>query len=56
MSFLRKGLGVLQRAAVRAVEILDDGVRSAIFRSGGLPTAFYCVVLAVAVYAALYAP
>lgn len=53
MSLLRKAVGVLRRAAVLAAESLDDGLRRSIFRSGGLPTAVYCIVLAVAVYAAL---
>ncbi|WP_438332338.1 hypothetical protein [Burkholderia pseudomallei] len=55
MSLHRKGINMLRRAMVGALDILEDTIRSYLFRSGGLPTAIYCTALAVVLYAALHA-
>lgn len=51
---LRRNVAVsLRRAMCVALDFIDDSFRSYLFRSGGLPTIVYCVVLALAFCTAL---
>jgi hypothetical protein len=42
-------------AIFKTLEILDDAIRTSIFRSGGLPIGVYFAALLIAVYMALHA-
>ncbi|CAH2898834.1 MAG: hypothetical protein PCALPYG88_3750 [uncultured Paraburkholderia sp.] len=51
---VRRNIGeILRRAAGGALEILEDSIRTALFRSRGLPTFVYCAVLAAMLYTML---